>query len=330
MTNLAISAVCNQRCSYCFAVDHHGGYAVGREFLRADDFTARLDFLKRSGVAQVRLMGGEPTLHPLFVDLASQALAAGFKLAVFSNGLMPGDVLAFLTSLPADRCTVLVNVNEPAITSELNHQQRCVAIADLGERAVLSFNVHRADCDLDFLLPLVVESGCQPAIRLGLAHPCLTGANRSLLPSQYHFVGRKIAEFAVQASAYKVTLQFDCGFVPCMFSEDERAVLVGAGVRAEWHCAPVPDVDIEGRLIYCYPLSTLGSLPLARTSEAAEARHAFQVQFRPYRQAGIFRECAFCPLRQSGECPGGCLAAVIRRFQQEPFSLVIPSQGESA
>jgi hypothetical protein len=330
VANLAISAVCNQRCPYCFAVDHYGAYRLDQGFLRTEDFGSRLDFLARSGIDQVRLMGGEPTLHPRFNELASQALAAGFKLAVFSNGLMPGDVLAFLAALPADRCTVLLNINEPAITGELNHQRRCAAIAHLGERAVLSFNIHRADCDFDFLLPIVVESGCQPAIRLGLAHPCLTGANRYLRLNQYSFVGRRIAEFAVRASARKVSLQFDCGFVPCMFAEDDRAALAHAGVRAEWHCAPIPDVDIEGRLIYCYPLSGLGSLPPGREGDAAAARSAFQAQVHSYRQAGIFKECAFCLFKRSGECPGGCLAATIRRFQQEPFSFVIPAQGVSA
>lgn len=32
-----------------------------------EDFEWLLDFLKRSGENQVRLIGGEPTLHPQFI-----------------------------------------------------------------------------------------------------------------------------------------------------------------------------------------------------------------------------------------------------------------------
>jgi len=53
------------------------------------DFDKALDFLLRSGIDQARLLGGEPTLHPEFVQLAESALRRGLRLLVFSNGLMP-------------------------------------------------------------------------------------------------------------------------------------------------------------------------------------------------------------------------------------------------
>jgi radical SAM protein with 4Fe4S-binding SPASM domain len=97
-----------------------------------------------------------------------------------------------------------------------------------------------------------------------------------------------------------------------------------AGADVGWRCNPILDVDIEGRVIHCYPLSGLGSLPISPGTDAPALRAAFESRTRLYRQAGVFQECSSCPFKASGECPGGCLAATIRRFRHTPFHLRVP------
>ena len=321
MANLTISAVCNQRCPYCFTSDHMGGSGSGGDFLEAADFDARLDFLDRSDIDQARLLGGEPTLHPQFPALIKRARARGKKIVVFTNGLMPEASLACLERLPATECTVLVNVNEPADAGEGTFERQRAAIRRLGERAFPGFNIYRPDFQPDFLLPLIAETGCRPAIRLGLAHPCLSGDNRYVLPRQYVFIGKKIVRFARAAAQFGVVVEFDCGFVRCMFSDEDVEELEGWGADVAWRCNPILDVGLDGRVIHCYPLSQLGSLPLAPESDAPALRSDFQSLTRPYRRAGVFRECSVCPFKRSGECPGGCLTATIRRFRPAPMQL---------
>jgi len=325
MANLAISAVCNQDCSYCFTVDHRNNRGPGSSFLDLDDLKARLDFLERSGIDQVRLMGGEPTLHPQFVDLVERARQTGFKITVFSNGLMPDNALSCLASLPVAECTVLVNVNDPAAVGKKIHARRCAAIQRLGERALLGVNIYRPDFQLGFLLPVIAETGCRPAIRLGMAQPCLSGINQYIHPRQYVAIGTQIASFARVVAGSGVSLEFDCGFVRCMFSDQDLEALKASGVDVGWRCNPILDVDIEGQVIHCYPLSGLGGLPLSPQTDAPALRSAFVSRMDPYRQAGVFQECSSCPFKASGECPGGCLAATLRRFRRTPFSLAVPS-----
>ena len=326
MANLAISAVCNQNCPYCFTIDHRGRPRSGRDFLALEDLAERLDFLKRSGIGEARLMGGEPTLHPQFVELVERARAAGFKVVVFSNGLMPERALDCLASLPVAGCTVLVNVNDPVLAGEKAHARRRAAIERLGERALLGFNIYRPDFRLDFLLPLIAETGCRPAVRLGLAQPCLSGDNQYVHPRQYVAIGARIASFARLAAGDGVTLEFDCGFVRCMFAERDLEALKASGADVGWRCNPILDVDIEGQVIHCYPLFGLGSRPLTPESDATALRSAFVSLTRPYRQAGVFQECSTCPFKASGECPGGCLAVTLRRFRRTPFRMAIPSR----
>lgn len=323
MANLTISAVCNQSCAYCFTRDHLNDSGANQRFLDVGDFEARLNFLERSGIDQVRLLGGEPTLHPGFPELVERARARNKKIVVFTNGLMPDKALGCLEELPVTECTVLVNVNEPGEAGKDTSERQRTVIRRLGERALLGFNIYDADFQPDFLLSLVAEVRCRPAIRLGIAQPCLSGDNRYIHPKQYGFVGEKVVRFACLAASAGVRLEFDCGFVRCMFSDEDMEALKASSADIGWRCNPILDIDIEGRVIHCYPLSRLGSRPLTPETDAPALRSAFESSTRPYRQAGIFQECSTCPFKASGECPGGCLAVTIRRFRHTPFSLVV-------
>lgn len=327
MANLAISTICNQTCPYCFARDHHADHRSNGRFLAVEDLQVRLAFLTRSGIDQVRMMGGEPTLHPHFVELAERARKAGFKIIVFSNGRMPESVLSYLASLPAAEVTVLINVNEPRDSGQNAHAERQVAIQRLGERAMLGLNICRVNFQPDFLLSTIAETGCQHKVRLGIAHPCLSGDNQYVTPNQYVAIGAKIARFVRTAARSGVTVEFDCGFVRCMFSDADMETLKASGTDVGWRCNPILDVDIEGRVIHCYPLSRLGTLPLTMDADAQTLRDAFVSRVRVYRQAGVFPECSSCPFKANGECPGGCLSATIRRFRRTPFRAVVPAQG---
>ena len=321
MANLAVSTVCNQHCPYCFTNDHLNGSRADGGFLTVGDFDARLDLLDRSDIDQARLLGGEPTLHPQFSELVERARMGEKRIVVFTNGLMPEESLACLEQVPVTECTILVNVNDPAEVEVESFERQRATIRRLGERVLLGFNIYRPDFQPDFLLSLIAEAGCRPAVRLGLAHPCLSGENQHILPHQYVFIGEKIARFARTAAEAGVTVEFDCGFVRCMFSDEDLETLKALGADVGWKCNPILDVDLDGEVIHCYPLSQLGSFPLTPETNAPALRNGFEALTRPYRQAGIFQECSTCPFKRSGECPGGCLAATIRRFHPAPAQL---------
>ncbi len=335
MANLAISAVCNQDCDYCFTVDHlEAGKRMGDRalpadgrFLSIDAYEERLDFLARSDIGEVRLLGGEPTLHPRFTDLVERARCAEMRVVVFTNGLMPESALACLEAIPAEQCTVMVNSNQPeAMGQTSSHELRRDTIRRLGERALLGFNIYRTDFQMRFLLALIAETGCKAVLRLGMAQPCLSGNNRYIHPNQYRAIAIKVVRFAHEAAKVGVKLDFDCGFVRCMFSEDDLTALEAAGAKVGWWCNPILDVDLVGEVIHCYPLSRLARLPLTPEVDAAGLRGAFEEQTQPYRQAGVFKECSTCPLKAAGECSGGCLAATIRRFRHTPFHLEVAGE----
>lgn len=327
MANLIISRVCNGECPYCFALEtlHPPSTDPAQRFIGPEAFEARLDWLERSGIRQVRLLGGEPTLHPHFPVLVARAAQREKQLLVFSHGWMPEPALQALEALPPKRCRVIINMNArlPGGDQEATEVRRRAVFRRLGERAQPGYSICGRKFQMQFLIPLILETGCRKAIRLGLAQPTLAGTNAHLLPKHYRQVGAQIASFAEAAAEAGIVLEFDCGFVRCMFSESELKTLHAAHTDVGWRCNPVLDVDLDGRVFHCFPLAERFSAHLGEGRDAASLRAELETATRPYRQAGVFSECSSCLHKQQGICTGGCLASTIRRFSSHPFSLTL-------
>ena len=314
MANLSITTACNRDCSYCFARTARSSVAPAASYMTLDFFDAALDFLLRSGIDRVRLLGGEPTIHPHFPEMVARGLARGFRVLVFSNGLMPEPAIRSIEETPAGAVRVLVNASgEPAASGTGVPRQEQI-LRRLGARATLSVNLHHAGCDPSFALDWIRRFGLAPNVRLGLAHPSIGSRNSWLRPRQYRAVGQTLAGFAADCKQQGVAIDFDCGFVPCMFPEEALDSLGLAAAALGGRCSPVLDILSDGRVVNCYPLAGFHTERLTPETDAGGLRRTFEDRFSRYRAAGVFPHCSACTLKQRGACLGGCLAAAMERM----------------
>jgi MoaA/NifB/PqqE/SkfB family radical SAM enzyme len=330
LANLVITEVCNLSCPYCFASDHmaHAKANASRLFISIKDFEEHLDYLDRSGIDQIRLIGGEPTLHPQFPELIQRAMSRNKQIVIFSHGLMPEQALSSLTVIPPDQCTILINMNATrAVNGPTTKEQtqRFSVIKQLEHRVVPGFNIYRPNFQLDFLLSLIDEANCRRSIRLGIAHASLSGNNKYLHPKQYPVVGHQIVLFARRAFEAGVRLEFDCGFVRCMFSDEDMETLREVKADFGWRCNPILDIDLNGQAVHCFPLAERFQMHLTLAEDTTALREKLIFQTAPYRIAGVYRECLTCSFKSRGDCTGGCLASTIRRFQNESLHFTIPA-----
>lgn len=335
MANLAVSGACNLSCAFCFAADHmRAAHNVSASpFLSLESFEDRLDFLDRSGIDEVRLIGGEPSLHPRFGDLVRRAVERGKQVVVFTHGVMPRRALAALAALPADACRVVVNMNAHGGAGSDGASvsaRRLATIKRLGPSVVLGHTIQAVDFDLSDLIALIQAHGCRPCIRVGLAHVMLSGGNAYLHPKHYPAVGRRIVATARAAGAVGIRLELDCGFVRCMFTNEDVATLRRSGTEVGLHCGPILDIDVGGQAIHCFPLAERVGTPLTQADDATALRDALARQVAGYRRAGVYRECQACAFRARGECTGGCLSFTIRRFRPMPGRLRVPARPPGA
>mgnify|MGYP003313974964 CR=1 FL=1 len=68
MANIAILNYCNLKCEYCFADDMIQEESTS---IIIEDYQRILEFLSRGPQNYVGIIGGEPTLHPEFIEIAS-------------------------------------------------------------------------------------------------------------------------------------------------------------------------------------------------------------------------------------------------------------------
>ena len=296
--------------------------------MRREDFRQALALLERSGVKEARFLGGEPTLHPEFPEMVAESAVRGFRVQVFSNGLMPEAALESLARLPEDQCGVLLNLHHPNEQSAGELATVRETCRRLNGRITPGVNLHSPAMPMEFVLEWIAEFGMCKRVRLGLAHPQAGGTNACLAPKHYRLVGERLTTFAREAMSRGVALGLDCGFVPCMFPPDFFDV---AGVDLKTlgvQCGPVPDILPDMTAIACYALGILYRMPVADAATTGELRQELGAQLCRLRQVGIFRACAMCEHKKTGICKGGCLAAALGRLRPS-FSECRPSSGRA-
>lgn len=330
MANISITSACNRDCTFCFATKVAGGVAPASPHIPLSRFEAALDFLMRSGIPEARLLGGEPTLHPDFDRMVDMVAARGLGLMVFSGGLVPESALKKIESMPVSAVSLLLNAAPPPPGRPLEPARLEEVCRRLGPRVTPGVTIDAPGVRLAGLLDTIDRCGLRRSVRLGLGHPAVGAANTYLRPRQYAEVGRRVAEFARVARARNVTVEFDCGWVPCMFPEGTLGDLGPGAADLGTRCGPVLDLLPDGRVISCYPLAALGSIALGPEWDASAARAHFQDRRDAMGPCYLSPGCDGCAWRARGECGGGCLSGALRRRRSGTFSVTVPWEASDA
>jgi hypothetical protein len=292
-------------------------------------FADALDYLGRSGIRQLPLLGGEPTIHPLFCRFIDMIEQRGLELLLFSNGHMPAKALARLRRFPAQRLKILLNIDPAACKPEPEDKGLRQVLESFGEALVPGCTLHHPGLSPAPFLPLIKKFGLAQVIRLGLAHPCVGAENRFLHPRHYRTVGRGLGIFAHQALDQGVRMELDCGFVPCMFSKEDLELFSTAELPGA-RCNPLPDLLPDGQAIPCYPLAQVCQTACLPGDTSLSVRERLSERLAVYAQTGIYGECVSCPLRRQALCNGGCRAAALQRLRPFPCAGRVEPQQPAA
>jgi sulfatase maturation enzyme AslB (radical SAM superfamily) len=323
MANLSITNVCNRKCVYCFAGDTLAEF--GKTFMSDETFNKALDYLQRSDIKQVRLLGGEPTLHPGFKKFVSKALEMSFDIMLFTNGLFTRDTLKYLESIPVGRLSVLLNTIHPTDVDTHGIELQWEMMSRLGAAVIPGINIYNSKQDMSYLLDYVSDYNLKKEIRLGISHSVLSQNNVSLHPKEYHKIGYKIALLKQSALKNGIILGFDCGFVPCMFPEEYLDLLSDEIQRAGTCCHPIIDMLSDGSFISCYPLNNLLKIQITQELNSKKLIEHFERALMPYSEVGIYPFCTTCQLFKN-RCNGGCMSFKIQRYSiHKPYSSLYSS-----
>lgn len=108
---LAICYICNEKCSFCPCTNEE---KKGEKIVDIDSAHIILNQLQEKNCKSITISGGEPTLHPNFVEIVSYAQNSGMYVTVLSNGEMLADkhfVLKIKNNVDMSRLRIITTLH---------------------------------------------------------------------------------------------------------------------------------------------------------------------------------------------------------------------------
>ncbi len=324
MANLLLTTRCVRSCPYCFARNEMA-QSPQSDTVSWENIIYLADFLVRSGEHHIALLGGEPTLHPHFVDIVLYLLERGFHITVFTSGVMSDerleDVADHVTRIPPDRIQFVCNLNDPEQTPAPEGELRRVEafLTALGPWTTPGFNIYRTDFSLDFIFHNITRFGMQGLLRIGLASPISQQENLYIKSEDMKNVIDRLYSYRALFEKLHVKPNLDCGFPLCYFSDEQLGWFFRMSGGANFGCGPAIDIKPNMDVYSCFPLSGIHKRSLFEFDSLQDVA-AFYIDLHDrIRQdfPGVFAQCATCTYRHDGRCSGGGVCHLLRDAAHE-------------
>ncbi len=309
--NIMLTNVCTNRCKYCFAPVARDSSAVKASYISVDDLRSVLAFLKRSRVRSVRLLGGEPLLHPdLGLILAEIASDDAFDhVSIFTGGVFEPDKIECLAN---DKISLVVNTNLPKDYASKSYRQlisNLETMADTGVKFALGFNIYEEDGHWSPLVTLGAELGVD-TLRICIACPTVAGDTLFLGLEQQRKLGPHLYSLIAQCAEKQIDVLFDCVVPPCIFTDAQWGSICRMFPKIEHGasvCSPCLDIDPDLRVYRCFAIRE-PSVALDAFDNTAELNDFFCNQVDAFKWYATRTECSDCTHRLARICQGGCIA----------------------
>ena len=315
--NLMLTSRCNQACPYCFAADEMGEDRRDQT-MTYDEVTECLEFLKASECKAVSLLGGEPTLHPQFGRIIREARARSLRVIVFTNLLFRDAI----EGLAMDDVEIVANINRLDSYTLAQLRKIKTNLDRYPKRLTPGFNIHSLEDSYRGVLGLYDAHGLERRnLRLGLASPIPSGTNSHVPLEDFPKIGNYLLRLAEACNEVGVDINYDCGFVRCMFTDEQIERLTEFDQAPAFNCGTPVDIGPGRRAWHCFPLSTYRGVRLSDFSSIQKLHDALDTMYNHYRAFGTRKDCPTCEHKLSGLCHGGCLGHVLGTLSNVPRDL---------
>jgi radical SAM protein with 4Fe4S-binding SPASM domain len=320
MANVLFTTYCNRNCAYCFAkgkVDLGQDQGNPSKNINSDALQKIIRFFKRSQLTRFVVLGGEPTLNPEFPVLIDRILIEKeFKsVMIFTNGLIPEDVVGYLAGHPDPRIRIALNLNAPDSYPAGQWKHITTTMKALGPKVGLGVNVYQTGQDYQYLIESILEYNLNKHVRVGITQPIVGSENTFAQENDFQEIASDLLNFAAKAHQKNISFSFDCGFQFCMFTLEQHKELLRLGIKFKAVCNPIIDIGPDLCVWRCFPfLNDVGG-HLADFQTKNQIIDYYNRKYKSYKPMGNKPECPQCRYRVNGLCAGGCLARTLISFQ---------------
>ena len=320
MPNIMLTYRCNLHCSYCFAnefVNKENTDITVRSFMKA------VNFLTAAGKASIGLIGGEPTLHPVF-QLLMEMLIHNPKVSnivLYTNGLLMNQYIPQITH---PKVGVLVNCNSPTVIGE----RAFAAMRDNLDTLIwkyykkdkihLGINLFNDDLDYSYILELLQRYKLN-SLRISVTVPDFSSVGKTD-PLEY-FAKRKeyLMKFFHDMDSIHAVPYYDCNIPPyCIWNKEEKEWLEAYVARYpklktnlvghESRCVPVIDILPNLQAVRCFGMSDFLKVPIEQFRCFPDLYKFFFNEMDSFAfKLSACEECKGCYERKTRQCAQGCL-----------------------
>lgn len=276
--------------------------------------------LKQSNYKQVKILGGEPTQHPEFIEILQTLSANNLTYILISNLLIENETISDNLKKAIEKeqlISILANA------SELNGKSESVFIKNYldfssyvrsADKFSLSCSItlsryKTTEDEVNYIKQLIKKI---PIYRLRLSFD-FQGQNQE----DVHFInnhnyGEKIKQIMALAGANHIPLSWDCKFYPCVFEDQLFAKKIIGDIVKSIHftCRESIPLDVFPDLhyIHCYPSAALSGKNILDfpNIQAAITDMLFRKRIINY-EKNIPTACKECSFFKNNTCDSLCL-----------------------
>lgn len=315
--NLAITTNCNKGCPYCFASQKRSETIDDNQTMSLETFKKMLDKIEGG---HVKLIGGEPTMHPQFNEFLDEIVSRGMGVTVISNFLFGEKVREKLIEVSTKtRLGFLINatnLDERGLIKKWakNYNALYYHFYKMDAEEKLSCGItFENDKDwkyyvnyIDFLLKHVPTI---ERLRMSLPFPGDREEKENFFFINNHDLGEKFLTVTKKAMDNGATPSIDCVIYPCMFKNKEEFKFVRKFAQNfKSVCSGIPaDVFPNGEVIHCYPLKDSITLDSNKYKDFNKVLDVMSGDYTRHK-SNIYlpAECKKCRHLHKG-CDGPCL-----------------------
>ncbi|OCZ51364.1 radical SAM protein [Dehalobacter sp. TeCB1] len=316
--NIMLNNYCNLKCPYCFAsCDPKNMVNISDE-----NYAYILDFFKRSGHFELRLLGGEPTLHPNFVKWVNDGVRDPFfqRIMIFTNALALESKVS--DSIVDNKVSFLVNLNGPTVIGEHLYNKTIDNVENLifgyrrrniDPQVTLGINIFEPDFKYEYIIEQSKRLKLK-TIRYSITVPSDNKQNGSL--EHYESFVPRLVGFLDACHKSGISPHIDCNNPPkCVFSNEQLVDFIYSGfdIVRKGKCSPVMDIRPDLSVARCFCFEDYLSVNIKDFNTVTDLNNFFLKEIDSKRYSNPpFKQCFGCRFWEEKKCIGGCLGYSIK------------------
>lgn len=320
MSHIVLTHDCNKGCSFCFAKQSRLRVGADGRHMSLEMLDSVLD--KQPSNQSVKLLGGEPTLHPQFGEVLDRCLRRGFGVFLISNFLFSTGVRdSVLEALSRERTEMgfLANASEldghgRMETFKANYEAVLQALRKRNREHALYCRITLGPNEpigkyLAYVDYLRANLSKMPTLRISPSCPD-RDTNNAVLGNTA--IGDGLVALAEKIIDLGIEFRIDHTLYPCVYDTEDKYRLLQRysmqGVKSGCGIVAAPaDYMPDGTAMFCYvnPKITVDARPMGSDSEVNESLLSAANGIRD--AVGLPKQCESCLHRANGACDGPCL-----------------------